>query len=164
MREAKDILKLPVIAVDSGNLLGQVKELLFNPGKHQLYGMVVESKDDDRTLLVKREQIGSIGDHAVTIASKADISVLDADDDARQLLDSGGHLKGMDVVTERGDLIGHVDNVMINEDGSIARYHASAGLLGLGAKTDISPDEVVSAGEDAIIMPSADVPPDRPPD
>jgi uncharacterized protein YrrD len=155
MRDAKEILNLPVVVLESGLEVGKVRDLLFEPAEHRLYGMVIDGKGDRPKMVLPRDRIGSIGENAVTIANLDQVSLFDSDETAQRLEKTGGHLGGMRVLTEGGNLIGKVDTVMLHEDGRIASYQTSSGLLGLGGKTDIQPEQVVTAGTDAIIIPDA---------
>jgi uncharacterized protein YrrD len=152
MRDAKDLLNLPVVVVDGGIEVGRVRNLLFEPGKHQLYGLIIDGKGDRPTMVLAPDRIGSIGENAVTISDVNQVSILDSDEKAQRLEKAGGHLGGMRVLTEGGDLIGKVDTVMLHDDGRIASYQATSGMLGLGGRTNFQPDQVVTAGEDAIII------------
>jgi uncharacterized protein YrrD len=153
VREAKDLLKKPVIATTSGQQLGEVDQLLFEPGQHALYGMVIKARDGGPSLLLQREQIRSIGKDAITVEREESTERFDANSTAQHLANTGGHLGGLEVMTEDGEKLGKVDNVMLNEDGTVASYQISSGPLGLGGKRDILPSEVVTAGADAIIIP-----------
>ena len=153
MKDAKDIVNLPVVVLEGGLEVGKVTDLLFEPGQHRLYGLVIDGKGDRPTMILPRERIGSIGDHAITISSLDEVSLLESDTAAQRLQKSGGHLRGMSVLTDGGDLIGKVDKVILNDDGTVASYQTSSGLMGMGNRTDIQPNQVVTAGADAIIVP-----------
>jgi len=153
MRDSKDIMNLPVVVLDGGLEVGKVRDLLFEPGKHQLYGLVIDGKGDRPRMLLRRERISSIGEDAVTITNLSEVGLLESDQTAQSLQKTGGHLAGMSVLTEGGDLVGKIDKVTLRDDGTVASYHTSSGLLGLGGHTDIRPEQVVTAGTDAIIIP-----------
>ena len=154
MKEAKDLVNMPIVSVATGRQIGQVKELLFEPGGHALYGLVLKQPDDERVLLVRRENVRSFGNDAITIEDEAGAEVFDANDRAREIgLLGGSHLGGMKVMDQDGNEIGEVDKVMLNDDGTINCYRAYSGLLGLSHQ-DFRPDEIVSAGRDAIIVPT----------
>lgn len=155
-REPKDILDMPVLATSTGRDLGTVKQLLFLPGEHLLYGFVIKPRtkgDPDRILL--RENIKSIGEAAVTIEKEEAAGLFDADSQARELLTAGGQLHGTKILTEEGNEVGKVDTLLLDESGSIAAYKISSGVLGLGSGHEIKVSSVVTAGPDAIIVSSA---------
>jgi hypothetical protein len=78
---------------------------------------------------------------------------MDANSRAREVTSvSGGHLGGITMMNEAGNVVGKVDKVILNEDLSVAAYHTASGLLGLGSGHDVTPEEVISAGPDAIVV------------
>lgn len=153
-RDAKQFLNLPVISLGSGNKLGDIDELIFQPNVHRLFGFVVKGVEDDRRLLVRKESVHAAGKDAVTVADEAALEFLDANDEAREIVGhrNGGHLTQMTVFSEDGEQLGKVDKVLLDDDLTVSAYHASSGILGLGSKTEIKPDEVVMAGEDTIVV------------
>jgi uncharacterized protein YrrD len=152
-KNAKDLLNLPVITTGTAREMGTVDQVLFEPGQHQLYGVVVKRQNkSDPDLVVHATDIKSYGDQAVTIESEDNTVLFDADQKARELAPASGHLGNTRVLTEDGSEVGKIDTVLINEDGSIAAYRTFGGLLGLSPGKEFPPDQVVSASEDAIIV------------
>ena len=152
MKEAKDLLKKPVIANETGQQLGEVDQLLFEPGQHTLYGVVIKARDGGPSLLLQRAQIRSFGKDAITVESISATERFDTNATAQHLANTGGHLGGLEVMTQDGEKLGKVDNVILNDDGTVSSYQISSGLLGMG-KRDIPISEVVTAGADALIIP-----------
>jgi uncharacterized protein YrrD len=144
---------MPVIAVNEGKELGRVKDVLFDPDRHALLGVMVSPNAGMDTLkFVDREQIESIGDSAITVSASAALTEISARPRAQEIANSGLHLRGTPVVTETGNSLGTVDKILIDESGNITAYHASSGLLGFGDRTDVLPEEVISVGDDAIVV------------
>ncbi len=155
---AKALLNMPIITTSTGKEVGTVEQVLFDPGQHHLYGIVVKrAEKSDPALIVLAAKVKSYGGQAITIENEGDAGVFDSDDKAREIAPSIGHLGGTKVLTEDGNEVGKIDTVMINDDGSIANYRTAGGLLGLGSGKDFSPDQIVSAGVDAIIVRNAAV-------
>jgi uncharacterized protein YrrD len=152
-RDANELLSMPVIATSEGKELGRVKDVLFDPERHALLGVMVSpSTGMDSLKFVGRDQIQAIGDAAITVTGTGALREVSSQPRAREIVDSGLHLRGTNVVTETGNSLGTVDKILIDDTGSVASYHASSGLLGFGDKTDIMPREVISIGEDAIVV------------
>ncbi|MGE0059463.1 MAG: PRC-barrel domain-containing protein [Dehalococcoidia bacterium] len=152
-RSAKQLLNMPIVAIATGKEIGTVQQLIFEPGQHQLYGLVVKRPDkSDPTLVVRAMNVKSYGDQAITIDSQQDATVFDSDERARAIASSPGHLRGVTVLSEDGNEVGKVDTVIINDAGAIEKYETSGGLLGLGSGKGFAPSQIVSAGEDAIIV------------
>jgi uncharacterized protein YrrD len=152
-REANQQLSKPVIPVNEGKELGRVKDVLFDPDRHALLGVMVSPNTGMDTLkFVDRDQIESIGDSAITVSGSSALTEVSSQPRAEEIVNSGLHLKGTSVVTETGNSLGTVDKILIDDTGNITAYHASSGLLGFGDRTDVLPDEVISVGDDAIVV------------
>ena len=153
MLQPKDILGKPVVATSSGREVGSVDHLLFEPGRHHLYGMVIKPRDKkDPERLLHSNDVKAIGSEAVTVEREEQVGLYDADDRARDYMQFGLH--GLRVLTEDGNELGKVDTLLLNDDGSIEAYQTSGGLLGLTSGKQIKVSDVVSAGEDAIVVQS----------
>ncbi|MEX0749201.1 MAG: PRC-barrel domain-containing protein [Dehalococcoidia bacterium] len=152
-RDANELLSMPVIAITEGKELGRVKDVLFDPAEHALLGVMVSPAGGMNGLMfLERAHIRAIGDNAITVRVSGVLDELASRPRAQEIIDSGLHLRGTPVVTETGNSLGTVDKILIDDGGNITAYHASSGLLGFGDKTDIMPHEVVSIGDDAIIV------------
>ena len=151
-RDASNLMSMPVISTSEGKELGKVKDVLFDPNEHAILAVMVTPSGRDTTMLVVRERINSIGDKAITVNDVGALQELTAAPRAQEIIDSCVHLRGTSVVSETGNSLGTVDKILIDESGNVAAYRASSGLLGFGAKTDISPSEVISVGQDALVV------------
>lgn len=152
-RNASELMSLPVIATQQGREIGRVKDVLFDPNAHQLLGlMVTAAAAAESTMFLERDAIRSIGDDAVTVDSDDKLGAVASYPRVREIIDSGIHLKGAPVLTESGESLGRVDKIMVDEAGGVAAYEVSRGVLGLGGRKEIAPADVISIGEDAIIV------------
>jgi uncharacterized protein YrrD len=150
-------MSFPVISTREGREVGRVKDVVFDPGKHELLGMMVSTgaSEGDPTMFLPRTAIHSIGDHAVTVDSEEKLTNASSYARVREVLDSGIHLKGSPVLTEAGDAIGKVDKILVDDEGRVAAYEVSHGLFSFINRRRIPPDGVISIGQDAIIVSAA---------
>lgn len=149
--ELKDLDGLPVISISTALPVGKVIEVLFDPSANALFGIVVEpAQIAAAPLLVPLSGVRSIGKDAITVES-LDVAEPFADNlRALEISAADGHRSGMKVMTESGELIGKIDKVTLNEDGTVASYHSSSGLF--GSKHNIEPTEVRSGSDDMLII------------
>ena len=156
-RSANELMSFPVISTREGREVGRVKDVVFDPGKHELLGMMVSTgaSDADPTMFLPRTAIHSIGDHAVTVESEEKLTNASSYARVREVLDSGIHLKGSPVLTEGGDAIGKVDRILVDDEGRVAAYEVSHGLFSFINRRRIPPDGVISIGQDAVIVSAA---------
>lgn len=149
--EFKDLLNLPVVSNAAASEIGRVQEVLFNPGAHALFGLVVTPVEKDADLLlIPKRGIRSIGKDAITVDSLTGTEFFKNSARAQEISAAGGYREGMEVMTQSGESVGKVDKVTINEDGTVASYHSTTGFF--GSKHDIEPSEVVSSSREKLII------------
>jgi len=151
-RDAKELISMPVVATTEGRRIGRVKDVLFDPSAHALLGLMVGADDVDATMFLERQRIKGIGQDAVTVEGESALEPYAPAGRTREVVESGIHLRGANVLTEGGDSIGKLDRVLVNEDGTVASYRVSKGLLGFIYRKEIPPSEIVKIGEDAVIV------------
>ncbi len=159
MRKLQDVIGLPVLDICSGKQVGTVKDLYFNTSG-ELKGLSVEK---NQAFLAKLhylpfEQIGAIGDDAVTISS---VTSLIPDKQAGYGFVSGSlSYKELPVITTNGHELGHIKDVyFLEEVGKIIGYEISDGFISditEGRRTIKAPQKVV-LGEDAMIVPTNEI-------
>jgi uncharacterized protein YrrD len=149
--ELKDLEGLPVISLSTALAVGRVIEVLFDPSANALFGLVVEPVPNaGAMLLVPLRGIRSIGKDAITVESLDVAEPFPDNLRALEISAADGYRSGMKVITESGELIGRIDKVTLNEDGTVASYHSSSGLF--GSKHNIEPTEVRSGSDDMLII------------
>lgn len=155
-RDANELMSMPVMATAAGQEIGRVKDVLFDPSSHSLLGLMVASTGGPESVMfLQRQRIKGIGQDAVTVDGVSALQPFSTAGRAREVVESGIHLRGANVLTEGGDSVGKIDKVLVNEDGSIASYQVAKGVLGFASRREIPPSEVVSIGEDAVIVSNA---------
>ena len=149
--EFKDLMDLPVVSNTTAREIGRVHEVLFNPEANALFGLIVSPVEKTSPLiLIPLSGVRSIGKDAITVESQDVVEPFEANVRAQAISAAGGYRAGMSVLTESGEAVGKVDKVTLNEDGTVASYHSTAGFF--GSKHDIEPSEVRSASEDMLII------------
>jgi len=147
----KDLKGLPVVSTSAAQEIGRVEEVLFDPSANALFGIVVALPDNDASpLLVPLSGIRAIGRDAITVEN---VSVAESFMDnvqAQEISAADGYRSGMIVMTESGEVVGKIDGVTLNENGTVASYHSSGGLF--GSKHDIEPSQVKSGSKDMLII------------
>lgn len=152
-RDANELLSMPLIAMSEGTEIGRVKDIVFDPEEHALLGVLVSpSSGMDAPMFVSKDRIEGIGDAAITVSGTDALQEVSTQPRAKGIIESGLHFRGVKVVTETGNSLGTIDKVLIDSSGDVAAYRATKGLLGFGAKTDVMPNEVISIGQDAVVV------------
>lgn len=157
MRKAKDVIGLPVIAVDSGKQVGQVRDLRFG-SDWRLRDIVLEAKSwFSPGLAIHSDRIVGVGDDAVTVDANTALPLQD-DPLARTCTDGRARLLGLPVVTANGRRLGIIEDVYFqpNLGKQIVCCEISEGFISdlqEGRKLLPIPEEAI-LGEDAIIVPA----------
>jgi uncharacterized protein YrrD len=158
LRKAKDIIGLPVIAVNSGKQVGEVKDLRFGPD-WRLRDIVLEAKGwfaPGRA--IQSADIIGVGDDAVTVADETAAAPQREDPEARALTDGNGKLLGLPIVTIDGDRLGVIEDVYFepNLGKQIVSCELSEGFISdLKEGRKLLPiPENAKLGEDAIVVPA----------
>jgi uncharacterized protein YrrD len=154
-RDADELIGMPVVATMEGRELGKVKDVLFDPDEQALLGLMVTPTGGgttEKALFVDRDDVVGLGHDAVTVEGVAALQSFSMQEHAQQVVDSGIHLKGAKLLTESGDELGTIDKILLGQDCEIVAYRAASGILGLGGKQEVSSEDVVKVGEDAVIV------------
>ena len=140
---------LPVIEMEAGNECGRVIDLLMY--NNQITGLLVDMRgwlNRHRFLLL--ENVSSIGEQAVMIRSKDDLEACqshDAFETSISLTVGRQKLKGMELLSEKGTLLGLVEDVYFHENvGTIVGYKVTDGLL-----ADLTTGQQMYSGQQLVI-------------
>ncbi|NOV04132.1 PRC-barrel domain-containing protein [Paenibacillus planticolens] len=157
MRRAHDLIGLPVLTVDSGKQIGQVKDILIDP-EWNIRGIILEAKMWLSSLrYVPWDGVVAAGEDAVTIPNDKVIIEFEHAEECHAFLEGSRAIKGLPVVTIGGDKLGVVEDVYLTQDWGkqIVGYELSEGFISdlkEGRRWLPMPDSATK-GEDAIIVP-----------
>jgi len=156
MRRAGEIAGLPVVVVDSGLVIGRVKELVFDFGHGRLAGFVVGGRDGVGYLPF--DQVYSLGGTAVTVGVEAVFVPLDSvPAPVKRLLEARNDSpRGRRVLTRTGRMLGRVEDILLDaESGAVWGYELTGGFIDdfiNGRKAVPLTDEIVT-GPDTLVVP-----------
>lgn len=157
MRKAHDLIGLPVLTVESGKQIGQVKDLLIDP-EWNIRGIILEAKMWFSSLrYVPWEGVVAAGEDAVTIPNEHVIIEFEQTGESHSLLEGSRRIKGLPVVTVGGDKLGMVEDVYLTQDWGkqIVGYELSEGFISdlKEGRRWLPMPETATKGDDAIIVP-----------
>lgn len=152
MRSRAEVRGLPVVDTDSGRVLGRVKELVVNPRRGVVTGLLLSA--GRRDLFLPFDQIRVLGQAAVTVGAEVRL------EPTRDGAQCEGPI-GKRVVTPDGKLLGLVDDILFDaESGCLWGYELTAGVLADfvdGRKAVALTDDLV-IGPDSVITPEPPLP------
>ncbi len=157
MRKAHDLIGLPVLTVDSGKQIGQVKDLLVDPDWN-IRGIMLEVKNWFSSLrYIPWEGIVAAGEDAITIPNESVIREFEHVEECHAFLEGSRKIKGLPVITVGGHKLGVVEDVYLNQNWGkqIVGYELSEGFISdlKEGRRWLPMPVAATKGEDAIIVP-----------
>ncbi|MFK7602649.1 PRC-barrel domain-containing protein [Deinococcus sp. SM5_A1] len=157
MIKGKDILGRHIVAIDSGERIDNVHDLIFDHQANEVLGLLVDEGGWFRAAkVVPFEMIRSIGEDAIMIDSADHVTTTRDDDRLADVLDSKISLIGMTLLTTDGQDLGKIADVYFDEKtGKVEGYEATGGLFSdlSNGRTFVPAPENVQIGEHAAIVP-----------
>ncbi len=156
MIKGKDILGRHIVAIDSGQRLDSVHDLIFDHQANEVLGLLVDEGGWFRAAkVVPFEMVRSIGEDAIMIDSADHVTTTRDDSRLADVLDSKVSLIGMTLLTTDGQDLGKIADVYFDEKtGKVEGYEATGGLfsdLSNGRTFVPAPDEVQIGADTAIV-------------
>ena len=144
----KTILKRDVVTLAEGRNLGPPTDVLIDPERH-VASLVVLARGHvpDSTLFVDAGEVRSFDTDTLAIDSLDSLKIAATDPAALALLARGLDFQGHPLIDGRGQRLGKVVQIRLEEDGRVAEYRVRRGLVGrLRPAKKIRPAELRTAG------------------
>lgn len=160
-RTGKSFIGMPVISLADGERKGTVHDVVYSAREGRLLYFTVPVSGGffggGKTLLLDAVDIKSVGKDAITIAN-SDL-LREQDRNVKQVAeDSGESIVGKRLMTEDGDNLGSIDDVLIDPATFlIVAYQVSGGLWHdlMRGQTDVPVEMVLNVGKDVVVVPSS---------
>ncbi|MCK8825083.1 PRC-barrel domain-containing protein [Fuchsiella alkaliacetigena] len=150
-----EILNLPVINLKNTEKIGVVEDIVFDPEKQQIIGLVLTGKGWlKEEQVIPYQKINSIGRDAVTIKDETVIEELDGE--VEHLDGSSGKVMGSTVLTNQGQDLGVIDDIFLNPStGRINGYEISDGVVEdiINGRGILSASNEFKYGDDVVVVP-----------
>ena len=152
MKPTKEILGLRIISISDGTQVGAVKDIVINPqGKTLDFIIVDQPTDYFGAKVVAFTDILGMGQFAITIPHLGVIQDVAQAKEAQNLLKQDIRVLGTKVLTRKGQLIGEVKEILIDEEtGHIATCLFESD----GQMHEIGADQVITLGRELLIVES----------
>jgi uncharacterized protein YrrD len=157
MRKARDLVGLPVVELERGEHVGEVRDVLFTT--EGAFHSLVTAKGTVLTAskILPKSKIRAIGQDAITIERAGDIEEFrDETGLIRSLIKGDVHFVGKEVMTQDGTYLGTVEDVYLDGDlNTIVGYEVSEGFLvdlKEGRKVLHTHPEIM-VGQDTLLVP-----------
>lgn len=156
MRRARTIIGLPIISLAEGLRIGQVRDVVFNPDARSIAALVIRDgtwRSDAE--LIPIDHVRSFGRDAVTIHNVRGVIKARANRDLYRLFSSGVKLDGLLVMTETGNYLGTIEEILLGDHAEMLAYEISAGFaedVNKG-KSLLPANEAITIGRDVATFP-----------
>ena len=152
MRKAADLIKKQIVQIDTGNIIGNVVDLLIDPDEHRLAAVLtVTPRWLREPALVPWEQIVVASGDVILVRPGTEPIHASAKPRLQELLERKIHVSGTPVLTKSGAKAGSVGELMIDDQGQIQGYVVSSGFLG-SERQFVAAENVEALGADALII------------
>lgn len=150
MKPTREIIGLRIISISDGTQVGVVKDLVLNPRNKTLDFMMVDQPTDYLgAKVIAFQDILGMGEFAVTIPYQEIIQDVAQNAEAQTLLKQETRVLGTQVMTKKGQLVGEVKEILIDEEtGKIAAclFESDGEMQEVGAK------QIITLGKEILII------------
>ncbi len=150
MKPTKEIIGLRIISILDGTQVGIVKDFVLNPqGKTLDFVIVDQPSDIFGAKVIAFADILGLGEFAITIPHPGVIQDVTQNIDAQNLLMQDTRVLGTKVLTKKGQLIGEVTEILIDEEtGRIAACLFES----QGEMHQVGVEQVITLGKELLIV------------
>lgn len=131
MKKASEFIGLPIISKASGKKIAIVKDLVFSRRKFRILALVTfEGSVFKEARIIRYRNIISIGKDAIIVRKENVIESAAAIPEIYQLMKERKKIIGEDVITEDGENIGIIKDIVVDEEsGKVLGFILSDGLI-----------------------------------
>jgi uncharacterized protein YrrD len=128
---------LPVVTIDGGEDVAEVRDLIYNPEAGRVVGLTLNKRgflSGRRREVLPAEQIHAIGSDAVMVDDENSLMLPDAAPDEVTGAPSQRDVTGNEVLTEQGKSLGKVKDVvvLVGSAGEVVGYEIETSSGGTG--------------------------------
>ena len=156
MRKSKQFMAMPVISLEEGQQIGNIKGLIVDPVKKVVSALVIEQKGwFKEQKFIHFNKINSVGNDAITVEQSNTIQKGTVMPDIYKLYKTNMQITGTKIVTEAGTTLGYVDEYYVHlKDGTIAGVEFSGKLINsmLKGKAFLDSSFIRTIGKEVIVV------------
>ena len=158
MRKAKNLIGLKAISQHEGKELGKVHDLLFSHDSRQLLGLLMDERGlfglSDATAIPFAE-IREIGTHAVMVPDAESKVKVHSMPSIAEAYDNELTLTSKQLTTDKGETLGKISDLYLDDMGSVVGYEVSGGLFSdaFNGKRYLDAPSNITVGKNVILMP-----------
>lgn len=150
MKPTREIIGLRIISISDGTQVGVVKDLVLNPQEKTLDFMIVDQPTDYLgAKVISFKDILGVGEFAITIPHPGVIQDVGQNIDAQNLLKQDTRVLETKVLTKKGQLIGEVTEILIDEETGLI---AACLFESQGQMHQVEAEQIITLGKELLII------------
>lgn len=157
MRKGKDVIGKPIVALEGGERLSAVHDIIFDQDANQVLAFLVDEGGwFSSAKVLPLEAASSIGDHAVVITHRDQIVSATQIPAVDAILKRNNILKGTTLMTTDGRNLGKLADLYFEEaTGKVVGYDVTGGLFAdmASGRSFVPAPTTLTIGEDVAFVP-----------
>jgi len=156
MKKSKQLVGVGIVDSQNGKIIGKIDNVVFFPGCKKILGFTVycgKWVKKKKALLI--DDVTSIGNDMIMARSGMSLVEYEKGDDFYKAIEEKCKILGLQVITNKGEELGYIEDVIINEKNyCIEGYVLTDGIVEdiLKGKSIIPFKEEMIFGEDTVIV------------
>ncbi len=148
--KGRNLIGLKVMDIEVGEELGNIIDICFDYNQQQILGFKIKDKKK-KDKFIDYHQIDNLGSDMIVL--KGDNSLEDYPYDYVSLK-SKQSIIGNKVITDAGEELGVIEDIILDDDGKLLAYELSEGLIKdiLDGRKEIDLKQGITYGKDAIVI------------
>lgn len=155
MQSGQDVIGKTVVSLDSGKIIGSVKDLYFDAPLNTLVALYLgrEGLLQRATKVVRFSEIAVLGDDVILVHSSESVQDKNTFEDAGDWV-SRSELHGRKITTSGGTPIGRIDDITLGDNGMVLDFTLIWTQVGgpIGDSLLITRRAVLDAGHELDVM------------
>lgn len=156
MKKSKQLTGIEVFDIETGKIIGRVKDTIFQPGDKKIFGFFINTGRWIKCgKILRTEDIYIIGSDAILVRGCHKLVGTDKIPDYINKVREKKRVLGLKLITSDGEELGYIEDIIINEKNcSIEGYVLTDGILEdiLKGKSVIPSTDEIIFGEDTVII------------
>ncbi|HEU5013311.1 MAG TPA: PRC-barrel domain-containing protein [Roseiflexaceae bacterium] len=156
MQKINDIFGKEVINQTSGEKIAAVQDVVLDRDLRQIVALLIRGGGlFSDTHVVRWNAVVSMGD-VVVVRAEPPLPTLKDDAEVSELSEHANRITGTSVISDKGEELGSIGDIFINERGEVIGYEVKQGML--HSDRYLAVENVQATGKDAIISRVAELP------
>ena len=117
MKSSQQILGLPVLSIEEGKQIGEIKKLILNPKQGTVDFLLVEDQVSYLGLkAIPFEMVQGIGEFALTVANSSSLLPVTEYNGAIDLIEKNLRIPGLKVLSKKGRMVGSINEYFVDDN------------------------------------------------